>query len=436
MSATIIPAGRSTARRNTQAWIDRSARRLIRSRLAALRHGRLTVIEEGKRSLFGTLDEAYPVAATVTVIDPSFWRRMLLGGDVAAGEAYIEGAWQCDDLTALTRILVRNRDILLSLDRGLSRLGGIVNRLYHRLRRNSRTGSRDNIAAHYDLGNDFYRLFLDEAMVYSCAYFENENMDLDQASRAKLERICSKLRLRGDHHLLEIGSGWGGLALYAARTRGCRVTTTTISKEQYEYTRSLVEREGLCDRITVLNLDYRDLEGRFDRIVSIEMVEAVGADYIDLFFERCSRLLAPDGLMVLQGITIDERLYRRATRSVDFIQRYVFPGSHLPSISSLTGAVGRATDMRLVHLEEIGPHYAKTLRAWRRRFMVRLDEVRAAGFPDSFIRLWEYYLCYCEGGFMERSVGDVQMVLAKPLCRDDSNLVVAALPAAASRAAC
>lgn len=436
MSATIIPAGRTTARRKTQAWIDRSARRLIRSRLAAVRHGRLTVIEGDERSLFGTLDPAFPVEATVTVIDPSFWRRMLLGGDVAAGQAYIEGAWRCDDLTALTRILVRNRDILLSLDRGLSRLGGIVNRLYHRLRRNSRAGSRDNIAAHYDLGNDFYRLFLDEAMVYSCAWFETEDTDLDRASRAKLERICEKLRLRRDHHLLEIGSGWGGLALYAARTRGCRVTTTTVSKEQYDHTRRLVECAGLSDRITVLNHDYRDLEGRFDRLVSIEMVEAVGAEYMNLFFERCSRLLAPDGLMVLQGITIDERLYERATRSVDFIQRYIFPGSHLPSISSLTGAVARATDMRLVHLEEIGPHYALTLRAWRRRFMARLDEVRAAGFPDSFIRMWEYYLCYCEGGFMERSVGDVQMVLAKPLCRADSTVSTPAVAAAASRAAC
>jgi cyclopropane-fatty-acyl-phospholipid synthase len=421
MNATIVPAGRETIRRTGRSWFDRLARRMILSRLATLQQGQLTIVEGDERIVCGAPTPRFPVQAEVTVLDPSFWRRLLLGGDVAAGEAYIEGRWNCDDLVSLTRILVRNREVLLSFDRGLSWLGGLVNRLYHRLRRNTRDGSRANIAAHYDLGNDFYRLFLDRAMVYSCAWFENDTTDLDQASQAKLERLCARLRLGPGHHLLEIGSGWGGLAVYAARTRGCRVTTTTISREQFEYTRELVEREGLSERITVLNRDYRDLQGSYDRLVSVEMVEAVGADHLELFFECCSRLLAPDGIMVLQGITIDERLYDRASRSVDFIQRYVFPGSHLPSVSSLTGAVARATDMRLVHLEEIGPHYARTLRAWRRRFMARLDEVRGAGYPDSFIRLWEYYLCYCEGGFMERSVGDVQMVLAKPLCREDSH---------------
>ena len=293
--------------------------------------------------------------------------------------------------------------------------------LAHRLNRNTKRGSRKNIAAHYDLGNDFFKLFLDETMMYSSGIYETPESTLFDASTAKIERICQKLRLSPQDHLLEIGTGWGGFALHAARNFGCKVTTTTISREQYELATRRIADAGLSDRVTVVMEDYRDLKGQYDKLVSIEMIEAVGHEFFDTYFQCCSRILKPDGLFVLQGITIADQLYQGYIRRVDFIQRYIFPGGCLPSVTHVCDVLTRSTDLRLTHLEDFAVHYAKTLRDWRARFFNRIDEVKQLGFDDRFIRMWDYYLCYCEGAFLERNCGLVQMVFAKPGCR--SNLI-------------
>jgi cyclopropane-fatty-acyl-phospholipid synthase len=353
----------------------------------------------------------------VWVDHPRFFADIVLGGSVGAGEAYIQGLWRCADLVALVRILVVNRELLNGLEGGWALLSRPLLRAFHWVHRNSRGGSARNIAAHYDLGNDLYALMLDETMAYSCGIFERESSTLAEASRAKFDAACRKLALSPSDHLLEIGTGWGGLAIHAAQHYGCRVTTTTISRAQFEYAREQVARLGLADRITLLLEDYRDLKGQFDKLVSIEMIEAVGARYLDTYLRQCASLLRPDGAMLLQAITIQDQAYAQALRSVDFIQRYIFPGSFIPAISVIADALRRVTDLKIYHLEDIGPHYARTLALWRDNFRGRLDAVRRLGYSEQFIRMWEFYLCYCEGGFLERQLGDVQMLLTKPGCR-------------------
>jgi cyclopropane-fatty-acyl-phospholipid synthase len=289
--------------------------------------------------------------------------------------------------------------------------------LAHRARRNTVAGSRRNIKAHYDLGNEFYRLFLDDTLTYSCGIFEREESSLREASVAKYDRICRKLALSPADRVLEIGTGWGGFAIHAAAQCGCRVTTTTISDRQHELAAERIAAAGLADRITLLKTDYRDLTGTFDALVSIEMIEAVGHHFLDDFFRVCGRRLKPDGQMLLQAITIRDQVFDWHKRNVDFIKRYIFPGSCIPSIAAISDAVARATDLRMVHLEDITTHYATTLRRWRENFFANLDQVKALGFPDAFIRMWEFYLCYCEGGFAERYLGDVQVLFTKPMCR-------------------
>jgi cyclopropane-fatty-acyl-phospholipid synthase len=290
-------------------------------------------------------------------------------------------------------------------------------KLAHWLNRNDKTGSRRNISAHYDLGNRFFELFLDETMAYSSGIFERAESSLLEASTAKFDAACSKLALKPGQHLLEIGTGWGGLAIHAARAYGCRVTTTTISREQYDLARERVARAGLENQITLLLEDYRDLRGEYDALVSIEMVEAVGHQYLDTYFLKCAGLLKPTGAMLLQAITIRDQFYDQARREVDFIKRFIFPGCFIPSVKAITDSLARATDLKLYHMEDIGPHYARTLRLWRERFLARRSDVRAQGYPESFVRMWEYYLSYCEGGFEERQLGDVQMLLTKPRSR-------------------
>lgn len=395
----------------------RIARRALHARLAALAWGRLVLRDEQGSAHFGADDAAGAPHVTVEVRDPSLYLDLAARGSVGAGEAYVRGAWSTDDLVGLVRILVRNRAVLQGLEGGLARLGALGLRWFHARRANTRAGSRANIAAHYDLGNDFYRLWLDPTLMYSCATFTRAGMSLEQAQRSRLERICRKLELGPRDHLLEIGSGWGGLAEHAAREHGCRVTTTTISPAQYEFTRERIARAGLAGRVEVLCQDYRDLHGRYDKLVSLEMIEAVGERWFDAFFRKCSQLLAPEGALLLQAITIRDQHYEEALRSVDFIQRHVFPGSCIPSIAACAERIARCTDFNLFHLEDIGPHYARTLHEWRRNFLARVDEVKALGHSDEFVRLWEFYLAYCEGGFEERALGDVQMLLTKPLCR-------------------
>ncbi|MEW6296644.1 MAG: cyclopropane-fatty-acyl-phospholipid synthase family protein [Thermodesulfobacteriota bacterium] len=418
MKDSILPAATPTAYTVQPALWTRLARRLILARLRRLRHGRLTVIDGDTRQTFGRLSPDCQLAATVFVHDaPRFYSAVACAGDIGAGEAYIDGLWSCDDLTALVRILLRNRAVLDGMASGLARVTVPLRKLFHFLRRNTPTGSRRNIAAHYDLGNDFFALFLDETLTYSCGIFTRPESTLQEASRAKIERICRKLQLSPADHVVEIGTGWGSFAIHAAKHYGCRVTTTTLSRQQYDLARQRVAAAGVADQVTVLCEDYRTLTGQYDKLVSIEMIEAVGHAYYDTYFRRCSTLLKPDGMMLLQAITIADQRYERAKRSVDFIQRYIFPGSCLPSITAICDSLARATDLRLFHLEDLTPHYATTLRHWRERFLAHTDDVRALGYPDSFIRMWEFYLCYCEGGFHERATGDVQMLLTKPQCR-------------------
>jgi cyclopropane-fatty-acyl-phospholipid synthase len=392
-------------------------RALLVGALGRLEFGEVRLIDADGDQRFGRRSERCPLSVTLRVLNCAAYADIALAGSVGAGEAYIRGLWSCDNLTDLVRIMILNRHVLDGLEGRFARLRRPMLKAFHFLNRNSRAGSARNIAAHYDLGNELYALMLDETMAYSCGIFEHEAATLAEASRAKFDAVCHKLALTDADHLLEIGTGWGGLALHAARHYGCRVTTTTISRAQYEYARERIAAAGLADRVTLLLEDYRDLTGRYDKLVSIEMVEAVGARYLDTYFGRCSALLASHGAMLLQAITIQDQFYEAALGQVDYIQRFIFPGSFIPSITALTQSVCRATDLKIFHLEDIGPHYARTLAAWRRNFFGRLPEVRALGYPDSFVRMWEFYLCYCEGGFAERQLGDVQLLLTKPGCR-------------------
>lgn len=404
---TLGGTARDSARAARGPW-----RAAVLRQLESLTAGTLELQEPGARLRFGQPGEN--ADASLEVLDPEFYRALALGGSVGAAEAYMRGHWRSADLVALIRLMVRNRDLLDGMERGWARVKSPLLKLYHAVRQNSERGSRANIHAHYDLGNDFFRLFLDASMMYSCAWFARPDMSLEQAQEAKLERICQALRLRPEDHVLEIGTGWGGFALHAAARHGCRVTTTTISREQHRLASERVAAAGLEGRVKVLQEDYRALQGRYDKLVSIEMIEAVGHRYYPAFFRQCGRLLAPDGLFLLQAITIEDHRYRRALKEVDFIQRYIFPGSCIPSVSALGDAASRVSDLRLVELVDLGHHYAETMRHWRERFLDRLPEVRAQGYPESFIRMWEFYLCYCEGGFRERSISDVHMLYARP----------------------
>ena len=397
-----------------------AADKLLRARLlrqmALLRDSQLRIVDAMGESALGTpaSDDALTLRATVWINDPAFYRFVAANGSVGAGEAFMDGLWQCDDLVALMRMLVRNRDLLDAMESGPARFAGMAMRAWHALRRNTRDGSRKNIAAHYDLGNAFFSLFLDENLMYSSAIFAGESDTLEQASARKLERICRKLDLKPTDRVIEIGTGWGGFALYAAQHYGCHVTTTTISREQHALASERVAAAGMGERVELLLEDYRDLCGQYDKLVSIEMVEAIGAPYLDVYFEKLGSLLKPDGLALLQAITIEDHRYTQALTSVDFIKRHVFPGSFIPSINALLGAKTRSSDLALTQLEDFGHSYALTLKAWRERFMAHLSQVRAQGFDERFIRMWEFYLAYCEGGFRERSIGVAHLMLAKP----------------------
>ncbi len=390
--------------------LQRLAKSIVHRRLSALASGCLVVRDRGAVRTFG--DAAEP-STNVEVVDDRFYQSVLLGGHIGAAEAYAAGWWNADDLTDVIRLFVRNRSVLDGLEGGLARLAQPIRTGAHALRRNTRRGSRRNIAAHYDLGNDFFGQFLDETLTYSCAYFEHQDSTLAEASRAKYDRICQKLRLGREHHVLEIGGGWGGFAIHAASRYGCRVTTVTVSEEQYRMSRERLAAQGLLGLVDVQLKDYRDVTGHFDRLVSIEMIEAVGHHYFGTFFDRCAKVLQPDGLAAIQAITIQDRHYQRARREVDFIKRYIFPGSCIPSISALATA-WTPTDLRLIHAEDIGPHYARTLREWRERFDVHASSLTRLGYDEWFQRLWRFYFSYCEGGFAEGALGVSQILLAKP----------------------
>ena len=399
--------------------IDRALRARLLKQMQALRDCQLTLVDDGGETVLGqpATDSAATLRATVRVHASAFYRAVATNGSVGAAESFIDGDWDCDDLVALIRTLVRNRDLLDAMETGLARFGGLALRAWCALRRNTRAGSRSNIAAHYDLGNDFFRLFLDDNLMYSSAIYADANESLETASTRKLDRVCRKLELSAGDRVIEIGGGWGGFAIHAAKHFGCHVTTTTISRAQYELARERVASAGLDGRVTVLLEDYRDLAGSYDKLVSIEMVEAIGHQYLDTYFAKIGSLLAPHGIALVQAITIEDHRYAQALRAVDFIKRHVFPGSFIPSVSAMLGAAARGSDLKLFNLEDIGPSYALTLAAWRERFQHARSKVRALGFDERFLRLWDFYLAYCEGGFRERSTGSVQMLLVKPGCR-------------------
>ncbi|MCX5510001.1 class I SAM-dependent methyltransferase [Pseudomonas sp. BJa3] len=391
------------------------ARNAVLAQLGKLRHGHLRLLCHGRQWTFG--DPGSALQAEIEILEDAAWSLIAGNGSIGAGEAYIHGYWRSPDLALVTRLFVANLDVLDALEGGLARLGRPALRLLHRLNRNNRSGARRNILAHYDLGNTLFEQLLDPTMMYSAAQFEYPGQSLEQAQQHKLERICQRLELSAQDHLLEIGCGWGSLAIHAATRHGCRVTTTTLSHAQYTYTLQRVKDLGLEQRVTVLCDDYRDLTGTFDKLVSIEMIEAVGHRYLPVYFRQCASLLKPDGLMLLQAITIRDQRYARARRSVDFIQRYIFPGGALPSLSVLLDTASRRTALNLVHLEDFGVDYAITLGHWRDNLRQARGTLADLGYDETFQRLWEFYLCYCQGGFEERAIGVAQLLWAAPQAR-------------------
>lgn len=415
MKAVSLKSERHLNRSERNGLLDGLARKLILDgHLKKLTRGRLIIVEGREKHVFGQEAGTDEFTVTLTVNSPRFYGDLAFGGSIGAGEAWMQGYWDCDDLVKLVRLMVRNREMLDEMEGPLTLFARPLRKLSHLVNRNTRQGARRNISAHYDLGNEFFSLWLDPGMMYSCAIFEPENISLTEAQRVRLERVCQRLDLQPGDDLVEIGSGWGGLAIHAAREYGCKVTTVTISREQYELAKQRIEDAGLGGQITILMKDYRDLEGSYDKLVSLEMIEAIGADQYDTYFAKCSGLLKPGGRMLIQAITIEDHRFDEYSKNVDFIQRYIFPGSCLPSVREMSRSIKRVSDLILTRVDDIGLHYATTLRHWRNNFFARIDDVRNLGYPETFIRMWEYYFCYCEGGFLEQSISDVHLVAEKP----------------------
>ncbi len=388
----------------------------LKKKLSHLDVGCINVEDGDDKFSFGDIDSELQV--NVQVHSQEFYVMTGSGGAMGIAEAYILGYWTSDDVVMLMRIILKNRSILLSLNNGFAKILSPINKLIHRSRQNTLKGSKENILAHYDLSNDFYKLWLDPTMTYSCAYFKDTNTTLEDASIEKLDRMCRKLKLSEEDNILEVGTGWGSFSIHAAKNYGCSITTTTISDAQYEYAKARVVEEGLESKINVINKDYRKLDGQYDKIVSIEMIEAVGYEYISEYFKKLSSLLKPDGLMALQGITYNDQNFDTYKDSVDFIKKYIFPGSCLISISQIIDVIKNKTDLSMIDMEDITRHYAETLNRWRKNFMSVLPEVKDMGYSKAFINMWEFYFLYCEAGFLERNIGDVQLVFAKSGARD------------------
>ena len=410
--STVNPSAVKSAAKS--GLIDSFAKNQLLKRLQHMPRGYLLIEDGDELHGFGNPADEIDVKAKIVMHDASAYRDIAFGGSIGGAEAYMLGKWTTPNLVDVVRLMSVNIDFLNQMDDEKPLIQRVGDKIAHWFNRNTEKQARANISRHYDLSNDFFALFLDPEMMYSAAIFPRTDADLDEASLYKLDVICRKLDLQPSDHLLEIGTGWGGLAIYAARHYGCRVTTTTISRQQYNTATRRVQEEGLEDRITVLFEDYRNLSGRYDKLVSVEMIEAVGHEFYKQYFSGCAALLKDDGLMLLQAITIPDQRYQYARKSVDFIQRYIFPGGSLPSHEAIISSVRSNTDMLMVGMQEIGEDYARTLKIWRERFMARLDEARALGFDDYFIRMWNFYLCYCQGGFEERIIGTSQILLAKP----------------------
>ena len=396
--------------------LDKVAKKLLLSSLAKMQHACLMLEEAGQQIVLG--DSSANLQAKVIVHNSKTYSKLIFSGSIGAGEAYIQGWWTSPDLTKVVQILAREQGVCDSLDSSFSRIAALPSWLLHKFHRNTQTGSKKNILAHYDLGNEMYAQFLDKEMLYSSAIYPNADADLEEAQLYKLQTICDRLTLQKGDTLLEIGTGWGALAIYAAQHYGAQVTTTTISDAQYDYTAARIKKLGLEKQITLLKKDYRALTGQFDKLVSIEMIEAVGHEYLSSFFIACNKHLKPDGKMLIQAITISDQRYTQYRKSVDFIQRYIFPGGCLPSINIMSNNLTRKTDMVITSLDDLGQDYARTLKDWRQRFDGANGKIKKLGYDDDFIRLWQFYFCYCEGAFLERSISTVHLVAAKPGYRD------------------
>ena len=412
MTKTIKQVG---VQKNTSlGFFDRFARSLVFKMFDQLEVGHLILEENDQSYYFGQDETATDLVAHICINNSSTYSQMLLNGSIGAAEAYMLNAWQSKDLVALIQLFSANQKALVAMDTGWSKFAGFLSGCWHRMNANSLSGAKKNISAHYDLSNEFFALLLDPSMMYSAAIYPYKGASLHEASINKLDHICKRLDLQKDDHLLEIGTGWGSMAIHAARNYACRVTTTTISKQQYDYAVAAVKHAGLEDRIEVLFKDYRELQGRYDKLVSVEMIEAVGHDYYAEYFHQCGQLLKPDGQMLIQSITIADQRYQQYRKSVDFIQRYIFPGGALPSIEVISRHIAADTDMQIIGLQDISFHYADTLADWRKHFFDKIEDVRSLGFDQVFERMWEFYLCYCEGGFRERVISAVQVLAAKP----------------------
>lgn len=398
-------------------WHHKVAKNILFKLFDHLPTGHLVILENDHLiARFG--DKNSSLQGKINIKHPKAYNKLLFGGSIGAGEAYVEGLWDSPDLTKVIQIFARNLSTLDAIEQRFSWLVSPIRKLSHWKNRNTTKNSKRNISSHYDLGNRLYTRFLDNSMMYSSAIYPNKNSPLSEAQTHKLATICDKLQLTKDDHLLEIGTGWGGLAIFAAQHYGCKVTTTTISEEQHDFAQQKIEALGLSHQITLLKQDYRLLEGKYDKLVSIEMIEAVGKEYLDTFFEKCNSLLKETGVMVLQSITINDQRYDSYAKNVDFIQKHIFPGGFLPSQLVISDLVKRYTNMMVRDLHDIGLHYAQTLRDWHHNLIEHKDALNQDGYDERFIRLWRYYFCYCEGGFIERAISTVQLVITKPDFQD------------------
>ncbi len=377
--------------------------------------GAITIkLPDGRTRVYGGGSVEDGMSATMTINRWSFFSQLISGGSIGVGESYMDGSWDADDLVAVIRIVIANRDQLAKFN--LSTLVNVIGaKLYHASRSNTLMGSKQNIREHYDLSNDLYKLFLDETMTYSSALFTHPEQTLADAQTAKYAALAHKARITKDCHVLEVGCGWGGFAEYAASTIGCKVTGITLSLEQASYARQRMIDAGLDDKVDIQVIDYREVTGTFDRIVSIEMLEAVGHKFLPVYFQKLEELLASDGLAAIQVITLPEQRYGKYLRRPDFIQKHIFPGGHLPSLEVMCETMGKESDLYVEHVENLNMSYAETLRRWRLRFLANVDEVRDLGFDDTFIRMWEFYLAYCEGAFRARYINDLQLVFTRPM---------------------
>lgn len=391
-------------------WITQ---RLFFKLLAKIQFGKITITDATGTTVFGGVTESEAYHAHVTINNMQAYKKMLIGGSIGAAESYMDQEWDADDLVKLIEIVIKNEEIFAHIEGPFVKALDYARRYIGTHKKNDITKAKQNIIAHYDLGNDFFKLFLDPTMMYSCAVYEPEHISLEQASIKKLDTICQQLQLKPTDHVLEIGTGWGGFAIYAARKYGCKITTTTISDKQYAYVKREIERLGLQDRIQLLNQDYRLLSGQYDKLVSIEMIEAIGSKYFDVYFRQCNALLKPNGLFLLQAITMNDQAYLQARDRIDFIKKYIFPGGCLPSINAISASITTQTQLQLLSMRDIGQHYATTLMDWLRKFNQHVGQVKEQGFSEHFIRMWQFYFCYCAAGFKQSYISDIHALWRK-----------------------